>query len=140
MRARRMSSMLWVTSSGLRGSAINEARVLAISSDCSTPASSITPPSEVMRPPSNAAATFLRPTAGILNGSSVSSDMAGVARVVAGIDWSRHPILKHNQYLTRHPPANPCHAMNKIGLGYLGALAIRREEATRQQEGDVGNE
>jgi hypothetical protein len=46
----------------------------------SAAARSITPPSEVRRPPSNAALTFLRPTSGKLNGSVVSSCMAGVAQ------------------------------------------------------------
>jgi hypothetical protein len=36
-------------------------------------ATSITPPSEVRRPPSNAAASFLRPTAGKQNGSPFRS-------------------------------------------------------------------
>ena len=29
--------------------------------------------------------------------------------------WLRHPIRKLDQCLTRHPPANPSHAMNKSG-------------------------
>ncbi|WP_165848654.1 hypothetical protein [Mesorhizobium delmotii] len=37
---------------------------------------SMTPPSEVMRPPSNAAVIFLRPMAGKESGSNVSSAMA----------------------------------------------------------------
>ena len=41
--------------------------------------SNITPASEVMRPPSNAAVIFLRPTAGNENGRRLSSIMAGVA-------------------------------------------------------------
>ena len=64
MRARRMSATLWVTNSGLRGSAINPARVLAIPMLRSAAASRSTPPSYVIRPPSKAAVTFLRPTDG----------------------------------------------------------------------------
>src|SRR6266851_7796623 len=47
-------------------------------------ASSITPPSEVIRPPSKAAAIFLRRTAGKQNGRRLSSVMAGVARLDPG--------------------------------------------------------
>lgn len=50
----------------------------------SAAASSMTLPSEEMRPPSNAAVIFLRPTAGNENGKNVSSVMAGVARAI----WS----------------------------------------------------
>jgi hypothetical protein len=39
-----------------------------------------TPPSELRRPPSNAAVTFLRSTAGNPNGNKLSSVMAGVVR------------------------------------------------------------
>src|SRR5690348_11521603 len=39
----------------------------------------ITPPSELMRPPSNVAVIFLRSTDGSENGSRLSSIMAGVA-------------------------------------------------------------
>jgi hypothetical protein len=39
----------------------------------------MTPPSELMRPPSKAAVTWRRETAGKVNGRRVSSDMAGVA-------------------------------------------------------------
>jgi hypothetical protein len=67
-------------------------------------------PSEVSRPPSKAAVTFLRPTAGKPNGSIVSSDMAGVARCDRGNGWLRHPTRKLHQQLMRHPPANRCHA------------------------------
>ena len=56
-------------------------------------AKSMTPPSEVMRPPSNAAVIFLQPTAGIESGSNVSSVMAGVAREMWWQGWLRqsHP-------------------------------------------------
>jgi hypothetical protein len=46
----------------------------------SAKANSITPPSQLMRPPSNAAVIFLRSTEmGSENGSRLSSIMAGVA-------------------------------------------------------------
>ncbi len=47
-------------------------------------ASSMTPPSELSRPPSKAVVTFLRSTAGNENGSRLSSIMAGVARCDPG--------------------------------------------------------
>jgi hypothetical protein len=50
-------------------------------------ASNMTPPSEVIRPPSNAAVTFLRSTAGNENGSRLSSIIAGVAASNAGAEW-----------------------------------------------------
>jgi hypothetical protein len=64
----------------------------------------------VILPPSKAAVTFLRLMAGNRNGSTISSDMAGVARRDRVNGWRQHPIRKHNQQLTRHPPPNPCHA------------------------------
>src|SRR4051794_15740207 len=73
-------TMLCVTNSGLRGSAIRRASRSAIPRRRSAAAKSMTRPSEVIRPPSNAAVIFLRPTAGNRNGAVVSSHMAGVAR------------------------------------------------------------
>ena len=73
-------------------------------------ANSMTPPSEVILPPSKAAVTFLRLMAGNRNGSTVSSDIAGVARRDRTTGWLRHPSRKHNQQLTRHPLPNLCHA------------------------------
>ena len=70
-------------------------------------ASNITPPSDVMRPPSNAAVTFLRCTDGSENGSRVSSIMAGVAAshpAKFGLDTQNSAC---NQMLTLHPPPNP---------------------------------
>jgi hypothetical protein len=43
-------------------------------------ARSVTPPSEVIRPPSNAAVIFLLATAGKANGRNLSLAMAGVVR------------------------------------------------------------
>jgi hypothetical protein len=70
-------------------------------------ASSITPPSDVMRPPSNAAVTFLRYTDGSENGSRVSSTMAGVAASDSAEIGFDTQISAANQLLTLHPPANP---------------------------------
>ena len=67
-------------------------------------ASNMTPPSEVIRPPSNAAVIFLRSTAGNENGSRLSSIMAGVAASNAEMEWLRHPIPTPSQALTLHPP------------------------------------
>src|SRR3954447_7510486 len=50
-------------------------------------ASNITPPSELIRPPSKAAVIFLRQTAGKQNGRRLSSVMAGVARVIPAKGW-----------------------------------------------------
>jgi len=44
----------------------------------------MTPPSELIRPPSKAAVIFLRRTAGKQNGRRLSSIMAGVARFDPG--------------------------------------------------------
>ena len=44
-----------------------------------------------MQPPSNAAVIFLRPTAGKVNGSNVSSVIAGVAREMRWKGWLRQP-------------------------------------------------
>jgi len=64
------------------GSAINLASRSAMPIRRSAAANSSTPPSEVRRPPSNAAVNFFRWMAGKPNGSIVSTDMAGVARRV----------------------------------------------------------
>jgi hypothetical protein len=82
----------------------------------SAAANNITPPSEVMRPPSNAAVTFLRATAGKLNYSTVSSDMAGVALpdCVKRMASTPNPQTKSDPYAT---PATriPAMPVNKTG-------------------------
>ena len=73
-----------------------------------TAASNITPPSEVMRPPSNAAVTFLRSTAGKLNGSRLSSSMAGVAvsdSVEIGFDTRISLQIRRLRYIGQQIPA-----------------------------------
>ena len=70
--------------------------------------------SEVMRSPSNAAVTFLRPTAGNRNGTAKSSDMAGVARRNYVSGWLRHPIRKHDRQLTRHRQQIAAMPLNRL--------------------------
>jgi len=76
MRARTMSASVCVMRSGSRRSGKHRANLSAIPNRRSAIASSITPPSEVSRPPSKAAATGLRPTAGNENGSRLELVMA----------------------------------------------------------------
>ncbi len=107
MRARKMSAMLWLISAGWRGSVMTDASLVAMPRELSTAASSMTPPSEVMRPPSNAAVIFLRCTDGSENGSRVSSVMAGVAASdSAGLGLDTQ-ISATDQTLMLHPPTNP---------------------------------
>ena len=79
MRARRMSDIECVIRSGSRWSGMIAANVSIRPSFLSAPAKSKTPPSELIRPPSNAAVTFLRQILGRENGRSVSSSVAGMA-------------------------------------------------------------
>ena len=72
-----MSATGWTTRDGPGRSVINAASRSQMPSWRSAAASSITPPSEVSRPPSEAAVSFLRPIAGKRNGSVVLSHMAG---------------------------------------------------------------
>ena len=77
-------------------------------------ASSMTPPSEVIRPPSKAAVTFLRSMAGNENGSRLSSLMAGVARSRQRVGVSNRILrpIKSLRYV-RHPKSTP--VTNKTG-------------------------
>jgi hypothetical protein len=88
---------------------IRGASLSAIPKVFSNAASKITPPSEVTRPPSNAAETFLRSTAGKLNGSRVSSSMAGVA-ASDSVDLASTPksLLQSNAYATSANESLPC--------------------------------
>jgi hypothetical protein len=109
MRARKMSASRWVTRAGSRLSAISAASLSAMPIRRSASANSITPPSELMRPPSNAAVTFLRCTDGSANGSRLSSVMAGVAESDSAGDWRRHPNLslqiRRLRYIRQRIPA-----------------------------------
>src|SRR5436305_630647 len=69
-------------------------------------ASNITPPSELIRPPSKAAVIFLRQTAGKQNGRRLSSVLAGVARVIPEKGWLQQPNPAPDQRLTPLPPDN----------------------------------
>src|SRR5436309_3949035 len=71
-------------------------------------ASNITPPSELIRPPSKAAVIFLRQTAGKQNGRRLSSVMAGVARVIPAKGWLQQPNPTPDQRLTPLPPPLIC--------------------------------
>src|SRR5438093_1527725 len=71
-------------------------------------ASNITPPSELIRPPSKAAVIFLRQTAGKQNGRRLSSVMAGVARVIPAKGWLQQPNSTPDQRLTPLPPPLIC--------------------------------
>jgi hypothetical protein len=73
-----MSAIVWAMRDGSRRSGMQRARRSATPKRRSAIESNITPPSEVIRPPSNAAVTFLAPTAGNANGRIVSSVMAAV--------------------------------------------------------------
>ena len=107
IRARRMSTTRCVTNSGLRGSAIKPPADRRSQYVARQRPKSIRPPSEVRRPPSKAAVTFLRPTAGKHNGGNVSSVMAGVAREIWWKGWPKQPNPTPNQPLKLHPPASP---------------------------------
>src|SRR5713226_3742045 len=78
IRARRISGSRWTTRSESRSSGITRARWSAMPRRRSASARSITPPSDVIRPPSKAALTFLRATAGRSKGSGISSSMTRI--------------------------------------------------------------
>ena len=78
-RARRMSAIEWVIRSGSRWSGMIAANVSIRPSRLSAPAKSKTPPSELIRPPSNAAVIFFWQILGKANGRRVSSSVAGMA-------------------------------------------------------------
>jgi hypothetical protein len=72
---------------GSRRSVTSAASLSAMPIRRSANANSITPPSELMRPPSNAAVSFLRSTDGSENGSRLLSIMAGVAASDSARGW-----------------------------------------------------
>src|SRR4051794_41976149 len=121
MRARRMSSTLWVTKAGLRGSAIRSASFVAIPNCRSIVPSSRTPPSALMRPPSKAAVSFLPPTAGKPKGRIVSLDMAGGGPRGGGGGGGVSPQpFKPPPPLFKTPPKNPPPPPKKEGWGGAG--------------------
>ena len=87
MRARIMSASVWVIRAGSRRSGKQRASLSAMPRRRSAIDSSMTPPSEVRRPPSKSAVTFLRETAGNENGRRLSSVMAGEVGAVRREGW-----------------------------------------------------
>ena len=67
--------------------------------------SSMTPPSELSRPPSKAAVTFFAPTAGNENGRRLSLVMAGGAVVERAADRCKQPNPTLYQRYMPRPPA-----------------------------------
>ena len=92
---------------------------LSISPSClSAPAKSKTPPSELIRPPSNAAVTFFLQMLGKENGTSLSLSVAGMRQtpVLASESGVDKPIsMRLQRFRTPCPSANPCYAVNKMG-------------------------
>ena len=76
MRERSIAGSVWTTVAGSRQSRMQPANVSARPSRHSASHNRTTPPSDEISPPSKSAVTYLRQTAGISNGSRVSSDMA----------------------------------------------------------------
>ena len=96
MRASRISASGCVTRVGSRRSGITAASFSAIPIRRAACASSITPPSDDSRPPSNAAVSFLPRTAGNQNGRSRIVGHGGCGRLER---WTRvgfsNQILRH---------------------------------------------
>src|SRR5713226_131013 len=118
MRARRISGSRWVTRSGSRPSGIARASRSAMPSRRSAWASNVTPPSELIRPPSKAAVIFLRRTAGKQNGRRLSSVMAGVRASIPAKGWLQQPNPTPDQQLTLLPPPliRPPHEYDRLAL------------------------
>src|SRR5713226_2813538 len=116
MRARRISGSRWVTRSGSRPSGIARASRSAMPSRRSAWASNMTPPSELIRPPSKAAVIFLRRTAGKQNGRRLSSVMAGVRASIPAKGWLQQPNPTPDQQLTLLPPPliRPRHEYDRL--------------------------
>src|SRR5713226_8643674 len=120
MRARRISGSRWVTRSGSRPSGIARASRSAMPSRRSAWASNMTPPSELIRPPSKAAVIFLRRTAGKQNGRRLSSVMAGVRASIPAKGWLQQPNPTPDQQLTLLPPPliRPRHEYDRLAWLY----------------------
>src|SRR5712692_9838883 len=121
MRARRISGSRWVTRSGSRPSGIARASRSAMPSRRSAWASNMTPPSELIRPPSKAAVIFLRRTAGKQNGRRLSSVMAGVRASIPAKGWLQQPNPTPDQQLTLLPPPliRPRHEYDRLAGGRM---------------------
>src|SRR5215472_940323 len=127
MRARRISGSRWVTRSGSRPSGITRASRSAMPSRRSAWASRMTPPSELIRPPSKAAVIFLRRTAGKQNGRRLSSLMAGVARLdpSKGLASATKSYARSNAYDTSDTPKLVCHEYDGLAIARLTKLGLR---------------
>ena len=127
MRARIMSASVRVIRAGSRRSRKQRANRSATPRRRSAIDSNMTPPSEVRRPPSKSAVTFLRATDGNENGRAVSSIMAGVAGQLCAKGWLRYPNPTSLQSLKLRPSASNAGSVNKSG--YLpGSLKKGRLE------------
>src|SRR3981081_194678 len=82
-------------------------------------ASSMTPPSELIRPPSKAAVIFLRWTTGKQNGRRLSSIMAGVAclDLGKGLASATESYAQSKAYATSATPNPPCHEYDGLAPG-----------------------
>src|SRR5216684_261443 len=134
MRARRISGSRWVTRSGSRPSGIARASRSAMPSRRSAWASNMTPPSELIRPPSKAAVIFLRRTAGKQNGRRLSSVMAGVRASIPAKGWLQQPNPAPDQQLTLLPPPliRPRHEYDRLAAIHED-LSFRQRRAISPQ-------
>src|SRR6267378_3995826 len=134
MRARRISGSRWVTRSGSRPSGITRASRSAMPSRRSAWANSMTPPSELIRPPSKAAVIFLRWTTGKQNGRRLSSVMAGVACLDPGkgLASATESYARSNAYatsVTANPPRHEYDGLVELKLGPIDKLLRVRSVA-----------
>src|SRR6266849_1648666 len=86
-------------------------------------ASNMTPPSELIRPPSKAAVIFLRRMAGKQNGRRLSSVMAGVGRLDPGKGLAKatESYARSKAYATSATPDPPRHEYDglvKVGCEF----------------------
>jgi len=89
IRKRRMSTMLWMTRSGARGSATQAARRLAMLRRVSISRSASTPPSEDSLPPSKRAMMGLPQTGDRPGSAGVDSTLAGMASEIDRVEVSQ---------------------------------------------------
>src|SRR5712671_4889541 len=87
----------------------------------------MTPPSELIRPPSKAAVIFLRWTTGKQNGRRLSSVMAGVACLDPAKGWLQQPNPTPDQKLTLLPPPQirPRHEYDGLVARLGNSLRLR---------------
>ncbi len=116
IRARIISASVWVIRAGSRRSGKQRANRSATPRRRSAIDSNMAPPSEVRRPPSKSAVTFLRATDGNENGGRLSSVMAGAAGELCAKGWFRHPNPTPPQSLRLCLPAFNAQSVNKSGF------------------------